>query len=68
MFRVYPCRFSSEKLVEAKMKTTAEPHVKEELNHMQAMGRPGRQQLQNDIATGNGPEEISWRTRSRFSV
>ena len=27
------------KLVEAKMKTTAEPHVKEELNHMQARGR-----------------------------
>ena len=24
------------KLVDAKMKTTAEPHVKEELNHMQA--------------------------------
>ena len=30
------------KLVEASMKTTAEPHMKEELNHMQARGRPGR--------------------------
>ena len=46
------------KLVEAKMKTTAEPHVKEELNHVQARGRPGRQQLQNDTATVNGQKEF----------
>ena len=30
------------KMVEAKMKTTAEPHVREELNHMQArVGQAG---------------------------
>ena len=46
------------KLVEAKMKTTAESHVKEELNHMQAWGRPGRQQLQNDTAPLNGQREF----------
>ena len=39
------------------MKNTAEPHVKEELNHMQARSRPGRQQLQNDTATVNGQKE-----------
>ena len=36
------------KLVEAKMKTAAEPHVKEELNHM----------LQNDTAPVNGQKEF----------
>ena len=45
------------KLVEAKMKTTAEPHVKEKLNHMQ--GRPGRQPLQNDTAHSERPEGVS---------
>ena len=44
------------KLVEAKMKT--EPHVKEELNHMQANGWPGRQLLQNDTATVNGQKDF----------
>ena len=39
------------------MKTTAEPHVKEELNHIQTRGRPGRKQLQNDTATMNGQKE-----------
>ena len=46
------------KLVEAKMKTAAESHVKEEVNPMQAWGRPGRQQLQNDTAPVNGQKEF----------
>ena len=46
------------KLIEANMKSTAEPHVKEELNHMQARGRPGRQQLQKGAATVNGQKEF----------
>ena len=46
------------KVVDANMKTTAEQHVKEELNHMQARGRPGREQLQNDTATVNGQKEF----------
>ena len=35
-----------------------QPHVKEELNHMQARGRPGKQQLQNDTAAVNGQKEF----------
>ena len=50
--------YITSKLVEANMKTTAEPHVKAELNHMQARGRPGRQQLQNDTAKVNGQKEF----------
>ena len=46
--------YIASKLVEAKMKTTAEPHVKEELNHMQA----GVEQLQNDTAAVNGQKEF----------
>ena len=43
------------KLVEAKMKTIAESHVKEEVNHMQAWVG---QQLQNDTAPVNGQKEF----------
>ena len=50
--------YITSKLVEANMKTTAEPYVKEELNHMQARGRPGRQHLQNDTAPVNGQKEL----------
>ena len=46
------------KLVEANMKTTGEPHVKEDLNHVQARGRPGRQHLQNGTAPVNGQKEF----------
>ena len=46
------------KLVEAKMKTTAGSHVKEEVKRMQAWDRPVRQLLPNDTAPVNGQEEF----------
>lgn len=49
---------TTSKLIEAKMKTAAEPHVKKELNHMQArLGQAGTQ-LQNATATVNGQKEL----------
>ena len=46
------------KLVEAKVKSAGESRVKEEVNHMQAWGRPGTQQFQNDTGSVNGQKEF----------
>ena len=62
---------TTSKLVEAKMKTTAEPHVKEELNHMQARGRPGSERTEgvsSGLAEGSRYDSVSQGRGCRYRV